>query len=949
MDIAPTGTATSTLRRLAAFGQSPWLDFIRRGFLADGSLTRLVAEDGLGGVTSNPAIFEKAIAKGAEYDNQIKALTVDGGTDPWSIYEALAVDDIKHAADILRPVYDHAQGRDGFVSLEVSPYLARDTQGTIAEARRLWAWVDHPNLMVKVPGTAEGVPAIQTLIADGININVTLLFGQAEYQAVAEAYMAGLEARLAAGRTVAGIGSVASFFISRIDVMIDAEIDRRVAAGDPEAPALRALRGKVAIAAARQAYAWYQRMVATPRWAALAAAGAAPQRLLWASTGTKDKNYSDVLYVDELIGPDTVNTIPPATMDAFRDHGHVRASLTEDLAGADHILAEVARLGLDLAGITAHLVTDGVNQFATAADTLLTAIAAKRAHLLDGKLAKLSASLPQDLADRVTAAAEDWRAHGKIRRLWAGDASLWSNGPEADWLGWLRVIDDRLAHLQELTDFQSDIRAGGFTDVLLIGMGGSSLGPEVLGATFGRQSGWPALHVLDSTDPQQIAAFESKLDLAKTLVIVSSKSGGTLEPNILQAYFWSRIAAKIGAQSTGARFVAVTDPGSSLQRLATREGFRRIFLGDPKIGGRFSVLSNFGLVPAAAAGIDIEALLNSALLMARSCAAGVPPAQNPGVRLGLILGQAALLGQNKLTIFTSPGIADLGAWLEQLIAESTGKHGQGIIPFDGEALARPSAYGKDRLFVHLRTADAPDAAQEAALAALAEAGLPVIRVDQPRAADIGQQFFLWEIATAVAGSVLGIDPFDQPDVEAAKLKAKALTSAYEQTGALPVETPFAQFGDFSLYASGEDAPKLAAENLGAVLAKHLNRITAGDYFAVMAYIQRDRETIAALDRLRLRVRDRYNVASAAEFGPRFLHSTGQGYKGGPPTGVFLQITADDAADIEVPGAKYSFGIVKAAQARGDLGVLEDRHRRALRVHIKGNVLVGLANLLEAMP
>jgi transaldolase/glucose-6-phosphate isomerase len=942
------GQTANPVKQLLAHGQSPWLDFIRRSFLAEGSLKKLVDEDGLGGVTSNPSIFEKAMGSGADYDAQFKELAAGGAHDANELYEDMAVDDIRHAADILRPVYDRTRGLDGFVSLEVSPYLALRTDETIAEARRLWKWVDRPNLMVKVPGTEQGAPSVRTLIEDGININVTLLFAQSAYQAVAESYLAGLEARLAKGHEISGISSVASFFVSRIDAVIDKKIDERVAAGDAESDALKKIRGRVAIANAKLAYAWYQDMARSERWQKLKAAGANPQRLLWASTGTKDKAYSDVLYVESLIGRDTVNTMPPATMDAFRDHGHAEDTLTQNVEDARHVLAETERLGLDLAAVTKHLVEDGVKLFADAADHLLGAVAGKRAALMGGSISALTYTLPPELDNAVKESVETWRRDGNVRRLWAGDAALWTGADEAKWLAWLGIVDERTRNIQELLDFQRDVQQAGFQHVLLLGMGGSSLGPEVLGRTFGKRAGWPSLHVLDSTDPQQIKTFENAVDLPRTLVIVSSKSGGTLEPNILKAYFFDAMQRAVGAEKAASHFVAVTDPGSHMQKVAEQDKFRHIFYGDAAIGGRYSVLSNFGLVPAAAIGIDIAEFLASATRMVKSCSAGTPPAQNPGVQLGLILGQACLAGRNKVTIASSPGIADLGAWLEQLIAESTGKIGRGLIPIDGEALGAPGVYGNDRIFAALHLNDAPDATQDAAILALEKTGHPVIRTGLNGHMEIAQQFFLWEFATAIAGSIIGINAFNQPDVEASKIKTRELTDEFSKNGTLPEETPFASFDGVTLFADSANAGALKGGSLTDVLRAHFARIQPGDYAGLLAYIERNPAHIETLDSLRLLVRDAKHVAVAAEFGPRFLHSTGQAYKGGPNSGVFLQITADDASDLAVPGEKYSFSVVKAAQARGDFGVLSERGRRALRVHLTGPLDAGLARLRTAM-
>ena len=950
MNDAPPSSATSTLKALEQFGQSPWLDFIQRSFLADGRLQALIDRDGLKGMTSNPSIFEKAMGHGTDYDAGFQALAKRHDLDALSIYETLAIEDIQHAADLLRPVHQATGKVDGYVSLEVSPYLALRTDETVAEARRLWAAVERDNLMVKVPGTDNGVAAIRTLIGEGMNINVTLLFSLEAYKAVAEAYVAGLEDFKAKGGDLSRVASVASFFVSRIDAVIDKKIDERIKAGGADVPDLQRVRGKTAIANAKMAYQHYLALVGSPRWKALAAAGAMPQRLLWASTGTKDKAYSDVLYVEELVGEATVNTMPPTTMDAFRDHGHIRNALLEDVEGAREVMLAVKRLGLDLEGVTLALVDDGVKSFAKAADDLLGAVAAKRNAMLGDTLAKVSSELPEALGKAVEASLDQWREDGKVRQLWAHDAALWTGGPEAKWLGWLDVVAGRVADLPALQAFQDEVKARQYSHVLLLGMGGSSLGPEVLAETFGHRGGFPELVVLDSTDPQQVKAFERKVNLPTTLVIVSSKSGGTLEPNILKAYFFDLMQKAVGREEAGRHFVAVTDPGSHMQQVAERDGFGHVFFGDPAIGGRYSVLSNFGMVPAAAMGLDLEQFLGSATRMVRACAAGTPPLQNPGVQLGAVLGVAATQGRDKATIVASPGAHDFGAWLEQLLAESTGKQGRGIVPVDAEPLAAPALYGDDRLFAYIRLTDAPDPAQDAAMAAFAKAGHPVVRVELANALLLGQAFFLWEFATAVAGSIIGIDPFDQPDVEASKIETKKLTEAFAATGKLPDEAPFATDGDLKFYSDVKNAAALggAGGTLDAIVKAHFARLGAGDYAGLLAYIERTPEHIALLQSLRAKIRDARRVATIAEFGPRFLHSTGQAYKGGPNSGVFLQVTADDAADLAVPGERYSFGVVKAAQARGDFDVLAERGRRALRVHVGGDLESGLQRLAKAV-
>jgi len=558
-------------------------------------------------------------------------------------------------------------------------------------------------------------------------------------------------------------------------------------------------------------------------------------------------------------------------------------------------------------------------------------------------------TLPDKLESDVNASLQDWKKGGKVRRLWHEDASLWTGADEGKWLGWLGVTEQQIENVDALKEIAADIKKAAFKDALLLGMGGSSLCPEVLRLTFGKASGYPDLHVLDSTDPAQIKSIEERVDLASTICIVSSKSGSTLEPNIYKQYFFDRVKAKVGEKEVGNRFIAITDPGSKMQRVAERDKFRKIFMGVPSIGGRYSALSNFGMVPAAVMGIDVLTFLKNTQKMVEACGADTDADANPGVILGTILGIAANRGRDKITIITSPGIFDLGAWLEQLLAESTGKSGKGIIPVDRERLAKPHAYGADRVFAYLRLESDRDKEQSAEVDALAKAGNPVVRIVLPDIYSLGQEFFRWEIATAVAGALIGINAFNQPDVEASKVETRKLTTEYESSGKLPPESPFFTGDGAKLYADVKNAAELkGGGTLTGFLKKHLSRIGSEDYFAVLGYITMNEAHEKALEAIRLAVRDNKKVATVLGFGPRFLHSTGQAYKGGPNSGVFLQITCDDAVDILVPGQKYTFGVVKAAQARGDFAVLAERGRRALRVHLGKDVAAGLATLTNAV-
>ena len=956
----PVGTleqakAVNPLKELLKYGQSVWLDYIRRNLITSGELKRLIEEDGLRGMTSNPSIFEKAIAGSTDYTDFLNSLKGRHDLDAKARYEMLAIRDIQDATDLMRPVYDSAHRKDGFVSLEVSPYLANETEGTVAEARRLWKTVNRENVMIKVPGTPAGLPAIKQLVSEGININVTLLFSQQVYEEVAEAYIAGLEQYGQSGGDLSHVASVASFFISRIDTLIDSIAGEKLkGTTDPtQQSMLKSILGKVAIANGRLTYQSYLKIFSGPRWETLAKKGAQTQRVLWASTSTKNPNYRDVLYVEELIGKDTVNTIPPATLDAFRDHGKVRNTLTEGIDEARRTMETLAKVGISMKEATDKLTKDGVRLFAEAFDQLLAAVEKSGSCSVAPHVSRQTYSLPPDLASSVKTAMDDWRANGKVRRLWQRDASLWTDEDEANWLGWLGITEEQIEHVDALKKIAEDARSGGFADVLLLGMGGSSLCPEVLRMTYGKMDGYPELHVLDSTDPAQIRSVEKKIDLAKTLFIVSSKSGSTLEPNIFKQFFFERVKNAIGAEKAGSRFVAITDPGSKMQQVAEGGKFRHIFFGVPSIGGRYSALSDFGMVPAAVMGLDLKKFLDRTEEMVEACASCVPVEQNPGVVLGLILGSAAKSGRDKVTIVASPVIHDLGAWLEQLLAESTGKQGKGIIPVDREDLGGPEVYGSDRVFAYLRLEGAPDATQDAKVAALEKAGKPVIRIAVFDTYDLGQEFFRWEVATAVAGSLIGIDAFNQPDVEASKVATRNLTSEYEKTGSLPAETPILEDNGIKLFTDEKNAAELAAaaatnKSLAGYLKAHLGRIKGGDYFALLGFIEMNEAHENSLQSIRLNVRDKKHVATCLGFGPRFLHSTGQAYKGGPNSGVFLQITCDNADDLPVPGQKYTFGVVKAAQARGDFQVLAERGRRALRVHLGADVAAGLKTLAAAV-
>jgi len=919
------------LKQLEQFGQSVWLDFLSRDLIKKDGIRKLIEDDGIGGMTSNPAIFQKALSQGTDYDADTKKYA-EAGLDVGEIFRKLSVKDIQDAADALRPVYDRTKGADGFISIEVSPYISADTKATIAEAKSLWAEIARPNLMVKVPGTKDGVPAVRDLIAAGININITLLFALDAYQAVADAYIEGLEKR-PAGDDLSKISSVASFFLSRIDTMADDLINKKLQDEPGKAAALANMRGKTAIASARIAYQMYKKTFSGPRWEKLAARGARPQRLLWASTGTKNKDYSDTLYVDTLIGPMTVNTMPPETMDAFRDHGTPKANTIEDdVDGAHKVLDALKKGGISLDKITDDLVTDGVAKFAEAADKLYGALADKRAKILGGALPQVKEGFgeAQKDIDKEIAASN---ARGDARKFWAKDKSAWTGADEDKWLGWTDIVDRELKNVPKLKAFAAEVEKNKTTDVVLLGMGGSSLGAEVLRETFGHREGWPTLHVLDSTDPDQIGAVEKAIKIGSTLFIVSSKSGSTLEPNILFDYFFA------ATKKNGKQFIAITDPGSSLEKDAKDNGFAHVFYGEPSIGGRYSVGSNFGLVPAAAMGLDVERMLTETLKFVQSCGALVPASGNPAARIGIALGVLAnKYKRDKITILTSSALSSVGTWLEQLVAESTGKQGKGLIPVDREPAGAPSSYGDDRVFVNLRLAGDEDHTD--AVGALEKAGHPTVRITIEDSYQLGQVLYLCEVAIAFAGMVLKINPFDQPDVEAAKIATRKLTDAYETSGKLDEGEPFWTGDGIAVYGDGK------GRSLGEILKNHLAQLKAGDYFALLAFIELNAAHDAVLQKIRRKVRAKFTNATCFEFGPRFLHSTGQAYKGGPNSGVFLTLTTDHRQDRDIPGRKATFGTVEKAQALGDFAVLVERKRRALRLHMK-DTDAGLAALTKA--
>ncbi len=907
---------TNTIQQLRASGQSIWYDNIRRGMLKSGELQRLI-DLGVSGLTSNPTIFEKAITGSADYDDALLELAL-ACKKAGEIYESLTMEDIRAAADLLRPVYDSTGGADGYASLEVDPHLAHDTDATVAEATRLFQALGRPNVMIKVPATPEGIPAVRSLIGQGINVNVTLTFSLEAYDQVREAYIAGLQDLLRAGGDVTRVASVASFFVSRVDTAVDGLLRERIKQGQTD---LAGLLGKAAIANARLAYHAFRQTFDGEGFAALRAAGARVQRPLWASTSTKDPSYSDVLYVESLIGRDTVNTLPDVTLQAFLDHGRVAEALGQGLEDARLTMDALEQAGISMKEVTDRLLADGVKAFADSFDKLMANLAQKRCLLLAKALSHTSASLGGH-GDSVRKVADDLGQRQVVARIWRRDHTVWKPDPRetADRLGWLTVTDEMRPQVAPLKALGEEIREAGYRHVVLLGMGGSSLGPEVLRQTFGSAQGYPQMSVLDSVVPDWVSAVTSAIDPARTLFLFASKSGGTVEPNALYRHFRALVEQAVGQREAGQRFIAITDPGTSLERLGREQGFRRVFLNPPDIGGRYSVLSLFGLVPAALMGIDIEKLLDRADLMRDACGPEVPAEQAPGAWLGAVMASLAQAGRDKLTIVTSPGIASFGLWLEQLIAESTGKDGKGIVPVAGEPLAPPGAYGDDRAFVYLRLNSDDNKATDQAISALEARGQPVVRLELRDRYDLGAEFYRWEFATAVAGAIMGIHPFDQPDVQATKEQTDRVLSEYLRSGGLPE------------VRSGQSLRQL------------LDSARPGDYLAIMAYLRPTPEVEAALADLRRRVMERHRLATTLGYGPRFLHSTGQLHKGGRNSGLFLQIVAEQSTQVPIPGEGYTLNVLTDAQALGDLRALQALGRRVARVRLGPDVVAGVKAL-----
>ena len=912
----------SSVVKLHLLGQSIWYDNLKRSLITDGTFKGMIERREIYGVTSNPSIFQEAITSSKDYDADLQTMSWAGLSSKEMFYR-LAIEDIKNVADLFRPYYDATGGEDGYVSLEVNPNLAHNTQATIDEVKWLWKEVDRPNLMVKIPATEAGLPAITESIAAGINVNVTLIFSRKRYKQVMSAYLDGLEKRLEAGEEISNIASVASFFVSRLETKADDRLQTLIDKDGEKAEKAKTLKGKIAVDNTRLAYKAYEGFFNSERFKKLAKSGAQKQRPLWASTSTKDPDYSDVKYVEELVAENTVNTIPPRTLDAFLDHGDPEILIYEDLDRADQDFEALAKLGISIDEITQELEDEGVEKFADSFNELIEAIDVHRKKFVAGL---------GSLADAVASEGKAFKEGDVISRMYRNDPTIWSEKREAKneiqkRLGWLDLPSESQALIPTLKDFAEACKADGLEKVLLLGMGGSSLAPETMSLIYGERVDGLSLEILDSTIPEQVREAESRLDYKKTLFIVASKSGTTTETRSLFDYFWM-MAEKALGEKRASHFAAITDPGSQLVELGQSLGFRAIFTSNPNVGGRYSALTHFGLVPAALLGLDLDKFLREAEIVADKCSQSRAIELNLGALLGLILGLGEAASKDKLTIIADEALAPLGAWLEQLVAESSGKEGRGIVPIADEPFVGAESYGDDRIFVYLRnTGDHDDFVGD-----LKEADQIVNVLDIPDLYNLGAEFYRWEFAIATACSIMGVNAFDQPDVQDNKNRTKEKLSLFVEDGRL--EEPEILWEKDGIKVYGADFEGLSnCEEIADVIEAFTSLSEDGDYIALNAYLPRNDQNKVKLNRIREKILERTGRATTLGFGPRFLHSTGQLHKGGANNGLFLQITQEVAADLSIPGRKYTFGILARAQAQGDLEALLARDRRAIRIHL----------------
>ena len=944
---------------LLSYGQSYWLDNLSREKITNGEIKNRMTNQGLRGITSNPSIFNKAMAEGDSYDQQIEEL-VQQGNSPSRIYEILTVSDVQEACDILRPVYEQSDGIDGFVSLEVSPYLARNTKGTMDEVHRLFKEVNRPNCFIKIPGTREGIPAIEQMLYEGIPINITLLFSVERYVEIAKAYIRALQRRDAEGKPVNNVVSVASFFLSRIDVLIDQLLGYHIIpeAGSQANEALlpASLLGQTGIASARLAYERFRELFNSQEWKLLEGKGAHVQRPLWASTGNKDPLYDDLRYVESLIGPDTVNTLPDETIQALADHGTLRKNTIEEgLEKARQLFGQLMTFDINIEFVTQQLENEGIQKFKESYNKLLENLARKRVNMLGEHYSTQQIS-PGDLKKEIDPAYASMDEKQAGRRLFAKDLRLWKNDPNQmesilNGLGWI-ILPESFAHkADELLSFSEELKNEGYEYAVLLGMGGSSLCAEVACKTFDTRKGYLKLIVLDNTDPAAIHEVEEQIELKKTLFIVASKSGTTLESLCFFRYFYDQVK-NLQEGETGKHFVAITDTGTPLVKTAEEYQFRNVFINPSDIGGRYSVLSYFGLLPIALMGIDIKALLLNARQMKDSCDPFVLASINPGIGLGCLLGMAQRSGRDKITFVISPSIQSFGYWVEQLLAESTGKEGLGIVPVQGESLGDPEVYGKDRIFVHIYLTSDNNIAHEIKLSALEKAGYPIVRIGLPDKLALGGEFYRWEIATSIAGRIIGINPFDQPNVAESKRTTDQLLKEWKQSRVLGINNPsqVLKTDSMAVYpgAKAESLLNQQHSTVAAFIQGFTSMAQPGDYIALLPYFLASDESTRLFEAWRMEMRDDHKVATTLLEGPRYLHSTGQLHKGGPDTGIFVIMIRDEKEELPIPGEEFGFSVLHQAQALGDFRVLNDKGRRVILLQLGQDVNQGINEVMESV-
>ncbi len=914
------------LEALEKIGQSLWYDNIQRSMLQNGEIERMISRGEIKGMTSNPSIFQNAIVKSSDYMVQLQTLAWSGSTAE-EIFWKIAIDDVQRAAGLFKRIYDKTNRQDGYVSIEVNPNLAHDTEGTINEAVGLWQKINRPNLMVKVPATKEGIPAIRKLISLGININVTLIFSVERYKEIAEAYISGLEDRISEGNMIDHIASVASFFVSRVDSKIDPMLGQHEDSPIVRAIEINDLRGKAAIYNSRLAYQEFKEIFSTPRFKALIGKGAKRQRPLWASTSTKNPSYRDVLYVEELIGKDTVNTVPPATLSAFLDHGETIETISKDINQIEPFFARLKDVNISIDAVAETLEKEGVKAFQDAFTGLLSVIE-ERCKLDTNRLGSL---LPLVKERLVQLEAIDFGS-----RLWQHDASLWTTSPAgqkeiSQRMGWLDAPWDLKSVTDQVGGLINELSAEGFTNALILGMGGSSLAPEVFSKiqshenTGGKRI---TVSILDSTHPDAVLAAADQNPVEKTIFIVSSKSGTTGEINAFFNYFYEIAKKKLGVKA-GSHFIAITDPGTKLELLAKEKNFRRIISANPLVGGRNSALTAFGIVPAILCGINVEKLMNVVEFNGKWFQPDQKIEGNPGVVLGAIIGAAATSGKDKLTILADDEWNAFAAWMEQLIAESSGKDGKGIIPIAEEPLNSIKNYGNDRLFVYIRK----NGSLDDCVRSLVESGHPVIQLNVASVLDLGYQYYLWEVATATACSILKINSFDQPDVQDAKTRTLAGIEAYRKTGQFIISEPKFRSEEFIVYSKQAIIIPDTCTPRGIINQFVQDFLPMEGYVAINAFVPRNEENITCLNDFRKEILQHFGIATTLGFGPRYLHSTGQLHKGGPENGIFIIITNTPKMDIPIPGEGLTFGKFCFAQALGDEAALSAHGRKIIRINL----------------